>query len=76
LLRRGKPFGALSLDERRRLADGWSYGSLYLPRQLFRMLRSLTLLAFFEHPLVVRALAGSSSTGAVQRVSPPGRLGR
>ena len=84
LLRRGKPFDTLPLDARQRLAERWSYGSLYLPRQLFRMLRSLTLLAWFEHPLVVRTLvgspshdaAGNPSGSAAQRISPPDRTRR
>lgn len=74
LLRRGRPFARLPLDQRQRLVEAWSYGDLYLPRQLFRMLRSLTLLAWFEHPLVVGALTGAprnATQRATQRVSLP-----
>lgn len=84
LMRLGKTFDTLPLNQRQRLTDSWSYGSMYLPRQLFRMLRSLTLLAYFEHPLVVRALVGAPSYdddadpsgNMVQRISPPDRVRR
>jgi hypothetical protein len=82
LVRMGRPFGALPATQRQRLVDQWSYGSLYLPRQLFRMLRSLALLGWFEHPLVLRALpcaipdmpAGDDPVTGGQRVAPPGRV--
>ncbi len=63
----------LPLPRRRRLVDSWSYGPLYLPRQLFRMLRGITLLVYFEHPVVARALqgapAGEKGSGSLRNVT-------
>ncbi len=60
-IRCGGDFCRLPLARRRQLADSWSYGPLYLPRQFFRMLRSITLLAYFEHPVVARAHHAAST---------------
>ena len=42
------PFTRLSLEKRRGLVERWAYGSWALPRQLFRPVRSIALLAFYE----------------------------
>ena len=58
------------VDARRRLVDRWSYGAATAPRQLFRLLRSLTLLAYFESEAVRAVLARDTSIPAIP-VSPP-----
>jgi hypothetical protein len=47
-----RSFCGLPLDTRRRVVAGWAYGPVPLTRQLFRSLRSIALLAYFEHPTV------------------------
>jgi hypothetical protein len=47
-LRHGRPFQALPLERRRQVVETWAYGRLALPRQLFRPVRSIVLLAWFE----------------------------
>ena len=59
-VRHARPFTSLEAEQQRRLVDIWSYGRLTLPRQLFRMLRSVILLAYFEHPAIARLASGGS----------------
>ncbi|MBN8477760.1 MAG: gluconate 2-dehydrogenase subunit 3 family protein [Burkholderiales bacterium] len=66
----GRAFERLPEDARRRLVDRWSYGAATAPRQLFRLLRSLTLLAYFESEAVRAVLARDTSIPAIP-VSPP-----
>jgi len=49
-------FTRLPLSHRIQIFNGWAYGKIPLTRQLFKLIRSTALLAFFEHPAVVRCL--------------------
>jgi uncharacterized protein (TIRG00374 family) len=60
-------FVRLPLDRRQRIVERWAFGRLSLPRQLFRMLRGVALLAFCDHPLVAGKLAAQE--GPVQRLT-------
>lgn len=51
-----KLFPSLPLPVRIRIFNWWAYGTIPLTRQLFKLIRSTALLAFFEHPTVVRSL--------------------
>ena len=55
------PFDRLPIDKRHRLVDRWSYGLALRPRQLFRLIRSLALLAYYEHPAVRHSLLAAQS---------------
>jgi hypothetical protein len=55
-LRYFRSFSLLSLPLRVKIFNRWAYGKLALPRQLFRLVRSTALLAFFEHPAVIDVL--------------------
>jgi hypothetical protein len=55
-LRYFRSFSLLSLPLRVKIFNRWAYGKLALPRQLFRLVRSTALLAFFEHPSVIDVL--------------------
>ena len=55
-LRYFRSFSLLSLPLRVKIFNSWAYGKLALPRQLFRLVRSTALLAFFEHPSVIDVL--------------------
>ena len=60
-------FERLPVGERKRMVDRWSYGRALLPRQLFRLVRSLALLAYFDQPAVQGAQVDGparSRTGA------------
>ncbi len=52
-LRHVRSFCGLPLATRRRVVASWAYGPVPLARQLFRSLRSIALLAYFEHPTVM-----------------------
>ncbi len=45
-----RPFTVLGRDRQRALVESWAYGPVTLLRQLFRPIRSVVLLAFYEHP--------------------------
>jgi hypothetical protein len=49
-------FTRVSKDEQVRIVESWAYGKMALSRQLFRVLRSTALLAFFDHPNVRKAM--------------------
>ncbi|MBK8220299.1 MAG: flippase-like domain-containing protein [Candidatus Obscuribacter sp.] len=55
-------FENLSLKRRSAMVNAWSYGKVSLTRKLFKPLRSLALLAFFENEAVQTAL--EKATGA------------
>jgi hypothetical protein len=52
-LRYFRTFSLLPLPTRVKIFNSWAYGKLALTRQLFRLVRSTALLAFFEHPAVI-----------------------
>ena len=52
-LRTWRRFGTLSVERQMQVVSGWAYGRWASGRQLFRLLRSITLLAFYEHPVVM-----------------------
>jgi len=56
------PFENLSSARQAKVINAWSYGPIGLSRKLFKPLRSLALLAFFEHPVVVAALDKSNDS--------------
>jgi len=58
-------FEKLSAAKQSALLNSWSYGPLALTRKLFKPLRSLALLAFFEHPAVLGALERRSEVGQI-----------
>ena len=49
-------FASLTLTARRRIFNSWAYSRIPVQRQLFKLIRSTALLAFFEHPAVTAAL--------------------
>lgn len=50
------PFQWHSLKTRRTIVEAWAFGPVALARQLFRPIRSLTIFAFFENPIVLEML--------------------
>ncbi|MBP9093316.1 flippase-like domain-containing protein [bacterium] len=56
------PFENLSSERQAKIINTWSYGPIGLTRKLFKPLRSLALLAFFEHPAVVIAIDKSNDS--------------
>lgn len=56
------PFEHLPSERQAKIINTWSYGSFGLTRKLFKPLRSLALLAFFEHPAVVLAIDKSNDS--------------
>lgn len=57
-------FCALPLEGRVTVLNSWAYGNIALFRNLFRVVRSLAFLSFFEIPAVVAALEKESDAGA------------
>jgi hypothetical protein len=55
-LRYFRTFSLLPLPIRVKVFNSWAYGKLALTRQLFRLVRSTALLAFFEHPAVIEVM--------------------
>lgn len=55
-----RPFGSLDLESRRKLSESWAFGKVALARQLFRPIGSLAIFAYYENPVVLRALANSN----------------
>jgi len=43
-----RPFCSLSVETRRRIVHSWAWGRVGLARQLFRALRSIAIMAYFE----------------------------
>jgi hypothetical protein len=58
-LRYFRRFSSLSLETRSKAVNSWAYGKTSAARMLFRGIRSLALLAFYEHPAVADALERS-----------------
>jgi uncharacterized membrane protein YbhN (UPF0104 family) len=56
-LRYVRSFCALDLERRRAAVNSWAFGRVGLLRQLFRPVRSIVLLAYYERADVARALA-------------------
>jgi len=54
------PFENLSSERQAKIINAWSYGPIGTTRKLFKPLRSLALLAFFEHPAILAALNTSN----------------
>jgi hypothetical protein len=52
-----RSFCGLDLDRRRAAVNSWAFGGVHLLRQLFRPVRSLALLAYYELPAVAHALS-------------------
>lgn len=52
-------FCGMGVDRRRAIVDAWAFGRVGLLRQLFRPVRSLAVLAYYERPEVVRFLEGA-----------------
>jgi len=49
-------FADLAKEDQVRVVERWAYGKMALTRQLFRLVRSTALLAFFDHPHVQSAM--------------------
>jgi hypothetical protein len=60
-----KSFCALDVERRRAIVDAWAFGRIALLRQLFRPVRSLAVLAYYERPEVVAALAATAAGPAL-----------
>jgi hypothetical protein len=56
-LRYLRSFCALSREKRQSIVDAWAFGRIALLRQLFRPVRSLAVLAYYERPEVIATLA-------------------
>lgn len=56
------PFENLSSERQAKIINAWSYGPIGTTRKLFKPLRSLALLAFFEHPAILAALNKSNDS--------------
>jgi hypothetical protein len=52
----GQPIYSLPIQKRKRIIETWANGKIAITRSLFRPLRSLTLLAFFEQPELLALL--------------------
>jgi hypothetical protein len=51
-----QPIHRIAISKRKQIIDSWANGKIALTRKLFRPLRSLTLLAFFDEPEVISLL--------------------
>jgi uncharacterized protein (TIRG00374 family) len=56
------PFENLSNERQANVTNAWSYGPIPLTRKLFKPLRSLALLAFFEHQAILTAIDKSNDS--------------
>jgi uncharacterized protein (TIRG00374 family) len=56
-LRTLRSFCALDVERRRAVVHSWAFGPIGLLRQLFRPVRSVALLAYYEEAAVARALS-------------------
>jgi hypothetical protein len=61
-LRYFRSFSFLPLAKRVEIFNAWAYGKIPIKRQLFKLIRSTALLAFFEHPVVVNVLENQRNT--------------
>ena len=64
-------YTALPLPTRRRWVEQWAYGSLGLGRQLFRAVRSTSLVAYYEHPEVRSKLVAPTDDGLDEPTGQP-----
>jgi len=53
-------FENLAASQQEKVINAWSYGPIALARKLFKPLRSLALLAFFEYPAVIAIIDGKT----------------
>lgn len=53
-------FENLSLARRQAIVNAWSFGKIPLTRKLFKPLRSIAILAYFENETVQKALTGDA----------------
>ena len=61
-VRHGKGFCSLRRETRVSVAEDWAYGGWHLRRMLFRPIRSVVLLGFFEQPEVATAFSSAART--------------
>lgn len=52
LLTTGSFLCSLPEDKRRKLVESWAFGKIPVTRKFMKLIRSLTLLAYYEHPAV------------------------
>ena len=52
LLTTGSFLCSLPEDKRRRLVESWAFGKIPVTRKFMKLIRSLTLLAYYEHPAI------------------------
>lgn len=50
VITQGSGFSKLPLEKRKTIIQSWAWGRVALARQLFRVIRSTALLAFYEFP--------------------------
>ena len=70
-LRHVSSFCGMPVERRREIVDAWAFGRIALLRQLFRPVRSLAVLAYYERPEVIRALAPPDSRPHLAVVGSP-----
>jgi hypothetical protein len=66
LLRWARPFSALAAEHRAAYVDFWAESQLAPLRNFVKLIRGCALLAFYDHPALVRALAAQAG-----RTTPP-----
>jgi hypothetical protein len=64
-------FCGMPTAKRRAIVDSWAFGRVALFRQLFRPVRSLAVLAYYERPEIVAALAPPDSRPHLAVVGSP-----
>jgi uncharacterized protein (TIRG00374 family) len=67
-----RSFCALDLERRRAAVNAWAFGRLGLLRQLFRPVRSIALLAYYEREAVARAFSAIPQARAALALGPQG----
>ncbi len=55
-----RPFARVTLERRRAILRWWAWGPVALTRQLFRAVRSTTVLAYYEDPLVQAGMSADA----------------
>jgi glycosyltransferase 2 family protein len=71
-LRHPRGLAALPPARQAAVVQAWAFGRWAQPRKLFRLIRSTTLLAFYDHPLIAGGMAAGPdvmSVGLPHRVS-------
>ncbi|MEB2284464.1 MAG: hypothetical protein B6D46_02970 [Polyangiaceae bacterium UTPRO1] len=71
VLRFGRPFTALDGDRRRTWVDFWTESPLAASRNFVKLIRSCTLLAFYDHPAVRDPLERQASRTTGSTVAIP-----